>query len=119
MEPSYGGEDVTYGGGVAADYGYTPPVLPSGAPVVTHSAKRGVNSAIGSAAVVTPDDANDLPNGITRALYVTEEGQLRVTLLDMGDGEFVDYPTIHNGRHPMFVKRVWEIGTTASFVAEY
>lgn len=88
-------------------------------PVITSNTKRTINSCIGFAAPVSPSDSDDLPNGITRSLYVSEEGSVRLTLMDMDDGTYVDYSTIHAGRHPMFVKRVWSIGTTATVVAEY
>jgi hypothetical protein len=92
--------------------------MPAEQPVLTTNAQRDLQAQIGEAAVVVPNDDTDLPGGVTRAIYVCTEGSLRVTLFDMADDTNVVYSTIHAGRHPMFVKRVWE-DTTADIVAEY
>ena len=87
-------------------------------PIVTSKSPRDLHSQIGLGAAVTNSDTEDLPDGVTRSIYVCAEGSLKVTLFDMADDTFVNYSTIHPGRHPMFVKRIW-LGSTASIVAEY
>lgn len=87
-------------------------------PIITPNTNRGMFSGIGLAAAVTPSNTTDLPGGITRTLYVCAEGSLRVTLMDMEDGQYVDYPTIHPGRHQLYAKRIWAT-TTAQVIAEY
>lgn len=87
-------------------------------PIITPNTNRGIFSGISLAAAVTPSNTTDLPGGITRTLYVAAEGSLRVTLMDMEDGQYVDYPTIHAGRHQLYAKRIWA-ATTAQVIAEY
>lgn len=75
-----------------------------------------MTDGIDGAATVTPSDTVDLPF-LTRALYVSVAGSVRVT---MRDGMVQDYPILIAGRHAMRVTRVHETGTTATgLVAEY
>lgn len=69
-------------------------------------------SPITSAAVVTPDDANDLTH-VTRAIYIGTAGDLRVTLANGGTLTFVNMVA---GWHPIRVTRVWAAGTTADHI---
>ena len=74
-----------------------------------------IESITGSATVV-PNDNADLAF-VTRALWVSVSGTLRVTMLD---GMTQDYPVITAGRHPLRVTRVHSAGTSATgIVAEY
>lgn len=70
----------------------------------------GMRDPINSAAAVTPDDAADLAQ-VTRAIYVGETGDLRVTLIS---GEVAIFVAAGSGWHPIRVMRVWATGTTAT-----
>lgn len=60
---------------------------------------------------VTPDDANDLPSGISRAIYVGVAGNINLTLARAsGPVLFQNMPV---GVHPLRVRRVHSAGTTA------
>ena len=72
------------------------------APSLTDPVQKGQN--------VTPDDAADL-DFATRAVFVSGDGSLRVTLLS---GEVVSFAAIGRGWHPMRITRVWQTGTTAT-----
>lgn len=66
------------------------------------------------AVAVTPDDANDLTNGVTKGLYVGGSGDIKV---DMADGSTAIFTGISAGMiHPLSVKRVHSTGTTATFI---
>lgn len=60
---------------------------------------------------VVPNDDADLPEGLTRALYVGVGGDLRV--MD-GRGNVVTLTTSSTQYHPIRVRRVFSAGTTAS-----
>lgn len=59
---------------------------------------------------VTPDDNADLPDGITRGLFVGAPGS--VVLADI-DGNIVTLASGASQYHPMAVSRVLAAGTTA------
>lgn len=64
-----------------------------------------------SAAAVTPSNSSDLPT-VSRALYVGQGGDLRVT---MADGAKVTFPALPGGAiYPLRVARVHASGTSAS-----
>jgi len=71
----------------------------------------------GSAAV-TPDDDHDLPDGVTRGLYVGASGDVTMT---MSDGTIVTRVDVAAGiTHPWQVVRVWASGTDATgIIADY
>lgn len=58
-------------------------------------------------------DTVDLPPYV-RSLYLSAAGNVRVTLLDMPDGEYVTYPAVPVGRFVCQAKRLWSTGTTAT-----
>ncbi len=58
-------------------------------------------------------DSSDCPAGV-RSLWVSVAGDIRVTLIDMVDGEHVTYPSVPVGRWVGQVKRLWSTGTTAT-----
>lgn len=63
-------------------------------------------------AVVTPDDANDLPMRAARGLYVGGAGDLTVDLLETGENLlFAGFP---GGFFGVAVRRVYATGTTAT-----
>jgi len=62
-----------------------------------------------SAVPVVPDDVADLTT-VTRALYVGQAGDVRVTVLG---GDVVTFVDMVAGWHPVRVTRVWDTGTTA------
>lgn len=72
----------------------------------------------GSAAAVTPSNTVDLPDGVTRGLYVGVSGDVNV---DMEDGDTVLFVGLAAGIvHPLRVKRVRVASTDAeSIVALY
>ncbi|MBX6746128.1 MAG: hypothetical protein IRY87_29180 [Acetobacteraceae bacterium] len=68
-------------------------------------------------AVVTPDDANDLPR-VTKALWVTATGTLSIIAVD--DSAAVSLGTVPAGTLiPVRARRVMATGTTATVVALY
>jgi len=67
-----------------------------------------------SAAEVTPDDDNDLPNGSTKYLYVGGAGDLKI---DMADGSTVTLVAVPAGTLlPFSVKRVYLSDTNADYI---
>lgn len=62
-------------------------------------------------AAVTPDDAADLPRGLSRGLYVAGAGA--VTLMD-AEGGVVTLQSADTQYHPVRVRRVLAAGTTAT-----
>lgn len=69
---------------------------------------------------VTPSDTQDLPNGPTLALYVGADGDVRVTLSGMNDGESITIKNLAAGiLHPLSVKRVWQTDTTATDIMAF
>jgi len=67
-----------------------------------------------SAAVVTPDDINDLPN-YSRMLYVADGGtgqDVKVTMLNGGDS--VVFRNVPTGILMVQARKVWAADTTAT-----
>lgn len=64
-----------------------------------------------SAAAVAPNDAADLPNGTTRALYIGGAGDVKV---NMDDGSTVTFKAAPVGILPISVSRVFNTGTIAT-----
>ena len=60
---------------------------------------------------VTPSDASDLPDGVSRSIYVGGAGN--VAVVD-ALGNAVDLASAANQYHPIQVARVRATGTTAS-----
>jgi hypothetical protein len=60
---------------------------------------------------VAPDDAADLPLGLTRALFVGDGGVFSV---HDADGRVVSFASNDAQYHPLRVRRVLETGTTAA-----
>ena len=62
-------------------------------------------------------DTVDLKPGV-RSLIVSVSCVLRLTLVDMEDGSYVDYPAavVPAGRFVAQIKRLWSAGTTATVV---
>ena len=71
----------------------------------------GLNSPIEGGFDITPDDANDLPS-VTRALMVTSEGNVAVSLRN---GDTITLPGLTPGViYPLRITRVLASGTTAT-----
>lgn len=67
---------------------------------------------------VTPDDANDLPNGICRALWISSAGT--VSVIDASGGSAVSLGSLAVGTvFPGKVSRVRSTGTSATVLALY
>lgn len=62
------------------------------------------------AVAVTPSDTVDIPGGPTRALHVSVQGTLRVTM----GGAVVNFPVVTPGIHALSVTRVHATGTAAT-----
>jgi hypothetical protein len=60
---------------------------------------------------VTPDDNNDLANGVTEGLLVSVAGDVKITYQT---GVTATVSLAAGGWHPMNVKRVWSTDTTAT-----
>jgi hypothetical protein len=71
---------------------------------------EGGNSPASHAALVTPDDANDLAF-VSRALLIGTAGALKVTTLG---GETLVIAAVPAGILPLRVTRVWSGSTTAA-----
>lgn len=65
---------------------------------------------------VTPDDDNDLPDGVCKSVYVLTDGNLEVLAAD--DSTAVTLPVTAGMRVPVMAKRILE-ATTATVVAFY
>lgn len=65
---------------------------------------------------VTPDDDNDLPDGVCKSVYVLTDGNLEVLAAD--DSAAVTLPVTAGMRVPVMAKRILE-DTTATVVALY
>ncbi len=75
---------------------------------------REVENAAEDAYDIVPSDTADLPNGVTKAIYVGGSGDLRVTL---ASGNTVTYRALAGGiQHAIKAKRVWATGTTATLM---
>jgi hypothetical protein len=67
---------------------------------------------------VTPDDANDLPNGPSAAIYVGTAGDLKV--LTTRSAAAVTLKNLPVGWHLIPAQKIWATGTTAAqIVAVY
>lgn len=66
--------------------------------------------------VITPNDSTDLVV-FTRGIVVSATVAVRMTLVNMADGEYID-PTLAAGViHPYAVRRLWSTGTgTATII---
>lgn len=74
---------------------------------------RSLVSPPENAAQVAPDDASDI-SYVTRALYVGQGGDLRVTMLG---GETVTFANVPPGTlMPLRVTRILATGTTAAMI---
>jgi hypothetical protein len=62
---------------------------------------------------VIPSDTTDLPNGLTRGLYVGTAGSLRI---EDKSGNIVDLNSVASQYHPLRVSRVHATGTTAETI---
>lgn len=61
---------------------------------------------------VTPDDSNDLPDGVTRAVYIGGSGNVKMTLIN---GDVATWINAADGQLiPCMVTRIWSTGTTAT-----
>ncbi|MCC6426267.1 MAG: hypothetical protein IT435_05550 [Phycisphaerales bacterium] len=69
----------------------------------------GLSSPARNIALVTPDDANDLPN-VAKAIEVQTAGNIQLTTV--GGVTITKYFGV--GYHPLSVKRIWSASTTAS-----
>lgn len=78
---------------------------------MAHIVNRGdITAPCSNATSVVPDDDNDLTYA-SRAIYVGNSGNLKVTMIDGNAVTFINLPA---GWHPIGVKRVWSTGTTAN-----
>lgn len=64
----------------------------------------------GAIKTVTPDDSNDLPDGLCRSLLIGTAGNLKVT---DASGNTVTIP-VPVGYNPLQIRRVWSTSSTAS-----
>jgi hypothetical protein len=60
--------------------------------------------------IVTPDDSNNLPGGVSDAIYIGTEGSLQVT---DESGAIVAIPDLIAGWHPLRVLQIWNTNTAA------
>lgn len=74
----------------------------------------GGSGSARKALAITPDDANDLAN-VARALLISAEGDLKVTMADDLDTAPVVLP-VQKGYNPIQVKRVWLTSKTCGNV---
>ncbi len=72
----------------------------------------GANPAVG-AALVTPNDATDLPNGPCRALYIGVTGNINI---DTPQGDTILFSNVPVGILPVGAKRVRVATTTATLI---
>lgn len=78
-----------------------------------HTNKAQVmNTPITGAFAITASDSTDLPQ-ITLSIYVGQAGALKVTMMD---GSIVTYPHVAIGRHPLRIKRVWDVASKADLL---
>lgn len=72
----------------------------------------------GKWAAITPDDDNDLPGGVTRAIYVGGAGDL-VADSENGDASITFSDLVAGTIYPLRVRRVRESSTATGLVAIY
>lgn len=79
---------------------------------LTQSGSVPVSSNAQGAVVITPNDSADLTTVPTKGIYIGVTGDVKVTL---NDGSTVTFTSLSSGViHPLSVKRVFAIGTTAT-----
>jgi hypothetical protein len=79
---------------------------------------RGMTAPAQRVAVVTPDDANDLP-AVTRFVSLAVAGAVKVTTRG-GDTVVIPSGALMAGvQHRLEVTRVWATGTTATGIVAY
>lgn len=78
--------------------------------MAAHRSANSIVPAHGAYAVATSDSA-DLPNGVTRSLYIGSTGNINVI---MADGMTVLFPNVPVGFAPLQVIRILTTNTTAS-----
>lgn len=71
-----------------------------------------INTPITGAFTITPSDTTDLPQ-VTLSIYVGQAGKLKATMMD---GSIVTYPHLEIGRHPLRIKRVWDVASKADLL---
>jgi hypothetical protein len=71
-----------------------------------------INTPITGAFVITPSDTTDLPQ-VTLSIYIGQAGAFKATMMD---GSIVTYPHLAIGRHPLRVKRVWDVASKADLI---
>lgn len=76
----------------------------------------GLNAPASKVVPVTPDDGNDLPGGVCRALLVGTAGT--ATLIDASGAERSGVP-LQQGYNPIGARRVKAGGTAANLWALY
>jgi hypothetical protein len=62
---------------------------------------------------VTPNDSTDLPDGLCRGLLIASGGTLKIHVAD-GTARTLTVPA---GIIPVYAKRVWATGTSATGIA--
>jgi hypothetical protein len=76
---------------------------------------RHLGEPYASAAAVTPDDGNDLPNGLTRAVYIGGAGDVTVNMASTGTA--ITFKAVPVGTVlPIRAARVKATGTTATLI---
>lgn len=66
--------------------------------------------AAGNAALVSPDDSNDLTK-VTRGLLVGTAGAIKLTMIG---GQTIVIPNVPAGFYPWRITRIWNSSTTAT-----
>lgn len=65
--------------------------------------------------VMNGDDGNDIPQDVTRAIHLSSAAQsVRVTLLGMNDGDWVDLYLLQGVTYAYQVKRLWATGSAGA-----
>lgn len=83
-------------------------------PFTSHNG--GLNAPAAKIVPITPDDDNDLPDGVCRALLVGSGGS--ATIIDASGAERVDVP-LQQGFNPIGAQRVKFGGTASNLWALY
>jgi hypothetical protein len=79
----------------------------------------GLDSPAIHAALVTPDDDNDLPDGVTRGLGIASGGAVAVRMMGGATVILPDGALAAGIIHPIRVSRVLSTGTTATGIVAY
>jgi hypothetical protein len=77
-----------------------------------------LNGPARSLRTVTPDDDNDLPDGVCKGLFIVTDGNLQVVAMNDADDEDVTIAVTAGMTVPVMARRVME-DTTATVVALY